>query len=131
MNSCPCELVGTLSNDPIETGNYNRLEHKPKINGVELIGDKTNEEIGIHIPTKNSELENDEDFIKRQNAINLVNNEKQERINAVSELDDKLNQNIESLSNELHDDKTELLNLIGELSARLDKYDEHKFLILE
>ena len=131
MNSCPCELVGELSNDPIETGNYNRLEHKPMINGIELIGNKTNEEIGIHIPTKNSELENDEDFIKRENAIELVNNEKNERINAVNKLDTKLNKNIESLSNELHEDKTELLNLIGELSARLDKYDKHKFLILE
>ena len=131
MNSCPCELVGELSNDPIETGNYNRLEHKPTINGVELIGDKTNEEIGIHIPTKNSELENDRNFITVSGATQLVNNEKTERVKSVNELDTKLNENVTNLGNKISTNRTEALNEIEALKARLDEYDKCQFLILE
>jgi hypothetical protein len=41
--------------------NYNDLSNKPKINNVELTGNKTNEELGI--PTKTSDLTNDSNFI--------------------------------------------------------------------
>lgn len=47
------------------TTNYNEQENKPKINGVELVGDKTSEELGINIPTKLSQLTNDKDFIDK------------------------------------------------------------------
>ena len=46
------------------TTNYNSLSNKPKINGVELSGDKTNKDLGINIPTKLSELDNDEGYVK-------------------------------------------------------------------
>lgn len=52
--------------DPGST-DYLLLEHKPQIEGVELVGNKTLQDLGIagreEIPTKVSELENDSDFI--------------------------------------------------------------------
>lgn len=47
------------------TTNYNEQENKPKINGVELVDNKTSEELGINIPTKLSQLTNDKDFIDK------------------------------------------------------------------
>lgn len=44
------------------TSDYNQLENKPQINGVELVGNKTTEELGINIPTKVSQLENDSNY---------------------------------------------------------------------
>lgn len=43
------------------SNNYNQLSNKPLINGVELVGDKTNDELNICSIT-NSEIE---DFFKR------------------------------------------------------------------
>ena len=72
MPSCNCceEWRLTFSESPnmeIETDsniqpviggtyNYNVLDNKPKINGVELIGDKTNEELLINALT-NEDIE--------------------------------------------------------------------------
>lgn len=41
------------------TTDYDALTNKPSINGVELSGDKSTEDLGIEIPAKVSELEND------------------------------------------------------------------------
>lgn len=41
------------------TTDYDELVNHPKINGVELVGDKSTDELGINIPTKISDLEND------------------------------------------------------------------------
>ena len=43
--------------------NYNNLSNKPSINGVVLEGNKTSEDLGIDIPTKVSDLQNDSGFI--------------------------------------------------------------------
>ena len=45
------------------TIDYELLENKPQINGIELLGDKSLSELGINIPTKTSDLENDSGFI--------------------------------------------------------------------
>ena len=45
------------------TIDYELLENKPQINGVELLGNKSLTDLGIDIPTKTSELENDSGFI--------------------------------------------------------------------
>ena len=45
------------------TTNYELLENKPQINGIELLGNKSLTDLGIDIPTKTSELENDSGFI--------------------------------------------------------------------
>lgn len=65
------ELNGALNNEVVETGNYNKLENKPLINNVELSGNKTSDDLGIAskediptVPTKVSELENDEGYLK-------------------------------------------------------------------
>lgn len=48
------------------TSDYNDLENKPSINGNTLEGDKTTEELGIHIPEDVSELNNDSGFITHE-----------------------------------------------------------------
>ena len=45
------------------SSDYELLENKPQINGVELLGNKSLTDLGIYIPTKTSELENDSGFI--------------------------------------------------------------------
>ena len=45
------------------TTNYSNLSNKPKINNVELSGNKTTSQLGINIPTKVSDLNNDSGFI--------------------------------------------------------------------
>ena len=45
------------------TTDYEELDNKPKINGVELVGNKTTNDLGIKIPTKLSELTNDKGYI--------------------------------------------------------------------
>ena len=48
------------------TTDYNQLTNKPKINNVELSGNKTTSELGINIPTKTSDLTNDSGFINAE-----------------------------------------------------------------
>ena len=45
------------------TADYEELENKPKINNVELVGNKTTSDLGITIPTKTSQLNNDSGYI--------------------------------------------------------------------
>lgn len=45
------------------TTNYEALNNKPKINNVELTGNKSLSDLGINIPTKTSELSNDAKFV--------------------------------------------------------------------
>ena len=61
------QLTGTMSSVP-NSNNYENMSHAPQINGVELTGNKTSEELGlgsgssVPVPTKVSELENDSKF---------------------------------------------------------------------
>lgn len=57
LYSLPLESV------PMASNNYNDLQNKPSINDVSLVGNKTLAELGIVIPTKTSELENNSGFI--------------------------------------------------------------------
>lgn len=52
--------LGTLTGGSTD---YEELENKPKINNVELIGNKSSSDLGINIPTKLSELSNDVGYI--------------------------------------------------------------------
>ena len=45
------------------TTDYSQLTSKPKINNVELNGNKTTSDLGINIPTKTSDLTNDSGFL--------------------------------------------------------------------
>lgn len=51
------------------TSNYTELNNKPKINNVELTGNKSLEDLGINIPTKTSELSNDSGFLTEHQDI--------------------------------------------------------------
>lgn len=53
------------------TTNYEALNNKPKINNVELTGNKSLAELGINIPTKTSELTNDSNYVN-QTALNQL-----------------------------------------------------------
>lgn len=54
------------------TGDYEELENKPSINGVELVGNKTLAQLGIVIPTLISELTNDTGYVTNS-VSNLIN----------------------------------------------------------
>lgn len=58
------EAILKITESAGEAGDYNSLDNLPSLNGVELKGDLTNEEVGI--PTKTSELENDANFVPYQ-----------------------------------------------------------------
>lgn len=51
------------------TSNYTELNNKPKINNVELTGNRTLEDLGINIPTKTSDLNNDSGFLTEHQDI--------------------------------------------------------------
>lgn len=55
------------------TTNYELLENKPQINGIELVGNKSLTDLGIDIPTKTSELENDSGFIDNTALDDKIN----------------------------------------------------------
>ena len=48
------------------TSDYLQLSNKPKINGVELVGNTTTEDLGIVVPQYTSELVNDSGFITNE-----------------------------------------------------------------
>ena len=54
------------------TSNYNELANKPQINGVTLAGNQSTSDLGINIPTKVSDLNNDSGFIDKD-VNNLTN----------------------------------------------------------
>lgn len=61
--------------DLVQSDNYEDLQNLPSVNGHTLIGDQTSEELGIDIPTKTSDLENDSDFVTSQVIANDYNPE--------------------------------------------------------
>ena len=61
-------LIGNLGNAGSGTNNYNDLVNKPSINGVTLAGNKSLSDLGINIPTKVSQLQNDSHYVQ-QSAI--------------------------------------------------------------
>ena len=81
------------------TSNYNALTNKPKINNVELNGNKTSSDLGLQpagnyalesdIPTKTSDLNNDSGFIDK-NVNNLTNYYKTSETYNKTEIDNKI-----------------------------------------
>ena len=61
-------LIGNLGNSGSGTNNYNDLVNKPSINGITLAGNKSLSDLGINIPTKVSQLQNDSHYVQ-QSAI--------------------------------------------------------------
>lgn len=141
------EITGQIPSTIGGTTNYNELSGKPKINGVELKGDKTLEELGLDFsgvlqeskdyadsvkPTKISELTNDSDF-----AVTTQNNNFSfsQTINGTLTVNGDIVQNGESYethAEQLYTEKDEIITrdgAVGGLSEnqltgiRAKKYD--------
>ena len=63
-------LRGVMSIGGAGSDNYEDLNHLPQVNGVELKGNKTTEELGINIPTKTSDLNNDSGYVNSSIVAN-------------------------------------------------------------
>ena len=89
MTDITVDVVSENINIPVDlstqigTFNYNELENKPSINGVELIGNKTTSDLGIEVdtsnfalkselPTKTSQLENDSEFVDTKQVQQML-----------------------------------------------------------
>lgn len=46
------------------TSDYNSLQNRPSINGIQLTGNKTTSDLKIVVPTKVSELANDANYVQ-------------------------------------------------------------------
>lgn len=102
------------ANTTLGTDNYKELKNKPSINGIELVDNKTSEELGINIPTKLSQLINDKDFIdKTYHDSTKVDKEEGKGLSS----NDFTNEEKEKLSNLENYDDTQVkqnINLINE-----------------
>lgn len=78
------------------TTDYELLENKPQINGVELLGNKSLTDLGIDIPTKTSELENDSGFIDDTAFENYYTKTEVDEKTVVDQTYDKNSQNAQS-----------------------------------
>jgi len=65
------ELPYLIGGGATGTTNYEELNNLPKINGHTIIGDKTASDYGIIVPTKMSDLVNDEDFVSLQEVLDM------------------------------------------------------------
>lgn len=101
------------------TRNYEELDNLPKINGITLMGNKTAADLGINIPTKLSDLIDDEGFItideletsqeqQNQTISQEINDKTEGLLDSVytkdetynkSEIDSKINITYEDLDN--------------------------------
>lgn len=83
----PIKVTFKAYNEPPNIGgttNYNWLENKPKINDVELIGNKTLSELGI--PLLTSQLENDSNFVTQTEVMQAIASIPQFKLSIVQEL---------------------------------------------
>lgn len=78
------------------TTDYELLENKPQINGVELLGNKSLTDLGIDIPAKTSELENDSGFIDDTAFENYYTKTEVDEKMVVDQTYDKNSQNAQS-----------------------------------
>lgn len=60
--------------DVITNTDYGALNNKPKINDVELVGNLSTSDLGINVPTKTSDLQNDSDFVVDASYVHTDNN---------------------------------------------------------
>ena len=141
------ELAGQIPSTIGGTTNYNELSNKPKINNIELKGNKTLEELGIDLdgtlqsakdyadsikPTKTSELTNDSDFAVTNSNNNFSSSQ---TINGTLTINGDIVQNGESYethAEQIYTEKDEIITrdgAVGGLSQgqltgiRAKKYD--------
>lgn len=112
------------------TSDYTDLTNKPKINNVELSGNKTTSDLGIVIPTKVSDLQNDTGFIT-STVNNLTNYYLKTETYTKAEVD-ALIEAVSTLTIEVvqvlptHDISTTTIYLVPKATAGTqDVYDEY------
>ena len=110
------DIQGQLSGAPA-VSNYEKLGNKPKINGVELIGDVSFEELGLlDIIVARSDLENlqkdvEQDMTELQKAVGQD----------VSELQKAMEQDMTELQKAVGQDMTELQQTVEQELEELQK----------
>ena len=65
---------GNLVVEGIGTTDYDELENQPQVNGVTLVGNKSLNDLGIDIPTKMSELTNDNNTVTDASYVHTDSN---------------------------------------------------------
>ena len=73
---------------------YENLRNKPQVNGNTLIGNKTNEDLGI--PTKTSDLYNDTDFVSDASYVHTDNNYTDEEVSKLEGIEAGAEANVQS-----------------------------------
>lgn len=63
------EVIAELEAGGGDSKNYNDLVNQPQVNGVTLTGDKSTTDLGIIIPTKTSQLQNDSNFLTEHQSL--------------------------------------------------------------
>ena len=146
-NMLEMELSGQIPSTIGGTTNYNELSNKPKINGIELKGNKTAKELGIDLdatlqeakryadsikPTKTSELTNDSNFAKTNENNNFSASQ---TINGTLTINGNIVQNGESYethAEQIYTEKDEIITRDGAVGGlnenqltgiRAKKYD--------
>lgn len=77
------------------TTDYTKLSNKPKINNVELTGDKSLEDLDINIPTKVADLDDADDYAKATDIINVEANPEDEATDSLTKI--KIGEDIYSI----------------------------------
>lgn len=70
------------------TSDYDHLENRPQINNVTLTGNKSLADLGINIPTKLSDLTNDNNTVTDENYVHTDNNYTDTEKNKLAGVDD-------------------------------------------
>ena len=102
------ELLSPMREGGGGTSDYEKLENKPQINGVELVGNKTTKELGIKIPTKTSDLTNDSKFVNEQFVNDAVKKETDRAVEAENGISSSLNAHITNTNNPHNVTKTQV-----------------------
>lgn len=118
------EELSDIEEYSIIVTDYNSLEDKPSINGVELIGDKTSEDLGI-FPYDDSEIKQElsnldievDNLTENMNKISADVNTHTDNIN-------QLEQDLSKLQSELLDDEETINHLADEKADKEEVYSK-------
>lgn len=119
---------------------YEDLGHLPKINNIELIGNKTSSDLGLanssDVPTSTSQLTNDSNFVSDSNYVHTDSNYTSDEKNKLSNIEDNANNYTlpiasstlggvkESSSKDIIIGNNGELELSDEINTKLNNFDD-------